>query len=82
MAKAAAKDRQPLATVTIDEERCKGCNLCVQVCPPGGLHLSVDRFNTRGYRPIELSPGCTGCEMCYRICPDFVFEVYRGAVSN
>lgn len=66
------------ATVTIDEERCKGCSLCVVVCPPNVLHLAADRYNVKGYRPIELDPGCTGCEMCYRICPDYVFEVYRG----
>lgn len=72
----------PVATVTINEERCKGCNLCVDVCPPKVLQLAGDRYNDRGYRPIELTPGCTGCEMCYRICPDFVFEVYRGRTPN
>ncbi len=64
--------------VTIDEERCKGCGLCVAVCPPHVLSLSELRYNSRGYRPIELADGCTGCEMCYRMCPDMVFEVYRG----
>lgn len=64
--------------VTIDEERCKGCAMCVAVCPPQVLHLADSRYNSRGYRPIELQSGCTGCEMCYRICPDYVFEVYRG----
>lgn len=71
-----------VATVTINEERCKGCNLCAIVCPPQVLRLADDRYNGRGYHPIELSPGCTGCEMCYRICPDFVFEVYRGRASE
>ena len=69
---------EPKGFVSIDEERCKGCAMCVTVCPPQVLQLAVDRYNSRGYRPIELLPGCTGCEMCYRICPDFVFEVYRG----
>ena len=64
--------------VKIDEERCKGCSLCVGVCPPKVLSLAEGRYNLRGYRPIELHEGCTGCEMCYRVCPDYVFEVYRG----
>jgi 2-oxoglutarate ferredoxin oxidoreductase subunit delta len=66
------------ATVTIDEERCKGCSLCIAFCPPNVLQLATNRYNEAGYPPIELKEGCTGCEMCYRVCPDFVFEVYRG----
>ncbi len=66
------------AMVTIDEERCKGCGLCIGVCPPKVLALSETRYNSRGYSPIEVEEGCTGCEMCYRMCPDLVFEVYRG----
>lgn len=65
------------ALVTIDEERCKGCALCIEVCPPKVLSLSETRYNSRGYSPIEVKEGCTGCEMCYRMCPDLVFEVYR-----
>lgn len=66
------------AMVTIDEERCKGCGLCVVVCSPKVLSLSKARYNSRGYSPIEVKEGCTGCELCYRMCPDLVFEVYRG----
>ena len=69
--------RQP-ATVTIDIEACKGCELCVPVCPPRVLVMS-ETPNGMGYRFPILLDGCTGCELCYRICPDFCFEVYRGA---
>jgi 2-oxoglutarate ferredoxin oxidoreductase subunit delta len=69
--------RQP-ATVTIDVERCKGCELCVPVCPPRVLVMS-ETPNAMGYRFPLLLEGCTGCELCYRVCPDFCFEVYRGA---
>ncbi|HSV05164.1 MAG TPA: 4Fe-4S dicluster domain-containing protein [Candidatus Binatus sp.] len=69
--------RQP-ATVTIDVETCKGCVLCVDVCPPHVLVMSED-VNRMGYRYPILLDGCTGCELCFKICPDYCFEVYRGA---
>src|SRR5439155_25089046 len=72
--------RQP-ATVTIDIETCKGCVLCVEVCPPRVLVMSEDT-NRMGYRYPLLLDGCTGCELCYKICPDYCFEVYRGAAAG
>jgi 2-oxoglutarate ferredoxin oxidoreductase subunit delta len=73
--------RQP-ATVTIDVERCKGCVLCVDVCPPHVLVMTEHEVNQIGYRYPLLLDGCTGCELCFRICPDFCFEVYRGAEAG
>ncbi len=68
--------RQP-ATVAIDVEACKGCALCVPVCPPRVLVMS-EAVNAMGYRVPLLLDGCTGCELCHRVCPDFCFTVYRG----
>lgn len=67
-------------TVVIEVDRCKGCELCTTVCPQGILHMSRDRFNARGYRPVELvdpEQKCTGCALCALICPDVVLTVYR-----
>ena len=65
--------------VVVDEDRCKGCGLCVTVCPAEILQLAEGRFNAKGYWPVEVTdPGkCTGCAMCATICPDVVFTVYR-----
>ena len=65
--------------VTLEVDRCKGCELCVPVCPPKILELSVTDFNKKGYRPIEVTDmdECTGCRVCAIICPDVVFTVYR-----
>lgn len=62
--------------VVMDLERCKGCELCIDVCPPSVLAMS-DEHNTSGFRVPVLAEGCTGCSACQMICPDFVFEVYR-----
>ena len=79
MVKKAKKGR-----ITIDRELCKGCYLCISVCPNGVITVS-DELNQRGYYPAEFietndkkkKPGCTGCAMCATICPDVVIEVYR-----
>ena len=69
------------ATVTIDQELCKGCVLCVDVCPPRVL-VMADDVNAKGYRFPRLLEGCTGCELCAKVCPDFVIDVYRGVAGE
>ena len=63
-------------TVTIDVEQCKGCELCIPVCPPNVLDMSA-AVNAKGFRYPLLRPGCTGCAACVMVCPDFCFEVYK-----
>lgn len=63
-------------TVTIEVERCKGCELCIPACRPGVLSMSVAQ-NGHGFAYPLLEPGCTACKACFEVCPDFVFEVYR-----
>jgi 2-oxoglutarate ferredoxin oxidoreductase subunit delta len=64
-------------TVVIDVDACKGCDLCVDACPPGVLIMTDHLRNARGYRYPELRPGCTACRACAQICPDFVFQVWK-----
>jgi 2-oxoglutarate ferredoxin oxidoreductase subunit delta len=66
-------------TLVIDIEACKGCELCIDACPPHVLVMTDQVVNTRGYRYPELLPGCIACQACTAICPDFVFQVYRYA---
>jgi 2-oxoglutarate ferredoxin oxidoreductase subunit delta len=67
-----------VAKIVINEERCKGCELCVNACPRGILALA-DRFNNQGYRPVEIRDAekCIGCKFCAIMCPDVVIEVYK-----
>jgi 2-oxoglutarate ferredoxin oxidoreductase subunit delta len=64
-------------TVVIDIQACKGCDLCIDACPPQVLVMTVHELNDRGYRYPQLLAGCTGCKACSQICPDFVFQVYK-----
>ncbi len=68
-------------TITIDENRCKGCELCTGVCPKDVI-VMADYFTPRGYRPARLVDPkglCTGCLLCSTICPDVAITVYRDA---
>ena len=62
------------------EERCKGCELCVDACPKKIIGMT-ERINRQGYRPAGIKEEdmkhCIGCALCARICPDAVIEVYK-----
>lgn len=69
-------------SIVIDEDRCKGCELCTAVCPFDLVHIA-NHFNVKGYLPSTLvDPGgkCTGCTLCARMCPDVAITVYREGV--
>lgn len=63
--------RSPVGgVVVIDAEECKGCGLCVEVCPPGVLQIS-EALNRMGYHPAEYKGvECTGCGVCFYVCPE------------
>ena len=65
-----------MAKVVIDREWCKGCGLCVQVCPKEGL-VQEAALNAKGYFPAKHceTVECTGCGMCVLVCPDMAIEI-------
>lgn len=68
-----------MARIEIDQDRCKGCELCTIPCPKELVKMS-DHFNRKGYRTSELvdpDGRCTGCAMCAVMCPDTAITVYR-----
>ncbi|HBF42112.1 MAG TPA: 4Fe-4S ferredoxin [Desulfobacteraceae bacterium] len=71
--------------INIERDLCKGCYLCISVCPNDLIVIS-EKLNQKGYYPAEFIQAddaknghkCTGCAMCAIICPDLAIEVYRG----
>ena len=46
-----------MAKATFDENRCKGCELCVSVCPKKIVVMAEDRINEKGYHPATVEIG-------------------------
>jgi indolepyruvate ferredoxin oxidoreductase beta subunit len=61
-----------LGPVSLDiiEAWCKGCDICVKMCPERCLVLN-------GREVVELTDPalCTGCRICEVLCPDFAIRV-------
>ncbi len=64
--------------ITIDRERCKGCEFCIAFCPKKAIKMGAD-FNAAGYHPAVFidERECTGCGFCYQVCPEVAIEVYK-----
>ena len=68
-----------VGAIVVNEERCKGCSLCVVACPKDVIALTDRKVNVNGYpfaitaRPDE----CIGCTACGIVCPDGCITVYR-----
>lgn len=63
----------------IDEILCKGCELCVSVCPKKIIELNRQKINAKGYNPAYVTDmtQCTACAMCAAICPDSAIKVEK-----
>lgn len=68
-----------MAKLTITNELCKGCGLCVGACPKNILAVSNSQTNAKGYFFVEeLDPSkCIGCAFCAIMCPDCVIKVEK-----
>lgn len=68
-----------MGRLMINKNACKGCGLCVIVCPKKILRLSERELNEKGYNPVEITDAqeCTACAACARMCPDLVFTVEK-----
>ncbi len=68
-----------MAKVTFISEKCKGCGLCVNVCPKQIIKMNEHDLNQKGYYPAEITDmdKCIGCAFCAAICPDCVIIVEK-----
>ncbi len=61
------------ALIWLHKAWCKGCALCVDVCPKDCLEMDES-----GLLPRLTDPKlCTSCGMCEYLCPDFAIFVLQ-----
>ena len=68
-----------MAKVTFQTDLCKGCGLCVNACPKGGLTIDTSNINKKGYSPAVMAAEdkCIGCAFCATMCPDCIITVEK-----
>jgi len=55
--------KETKTVVTIDEQVCIGCTLCIQACPVDAIVGAAKHMHT------VLEDECTGCDLCIPVCP-------------
>ena len=55
---------------------CKGCDICVKLCPERCLSLDKKQVAV-----LTKPDACTGCRVCEWLCPDFAITVRQTAVG-
>lgn len=61
---------QVITDLKVTEEWCKGCDICVKMCPERCL-----RLNDQLIAELAEPDKCTGCRMCEWLCPDFAIKI-------
>ena len=54
-------------TVVVDEQRCRGCGRCIEICPYRAVSFKPNEVG--GWHAIVDEALCKGCGNCISICP-------------
>ena len=62
--------RQKLKEIEINQDWCKGCAICVKLCPKQVLEL-----DTKEKATVVRPEDCIVCKLCELRCPDLAITV-------
>ena len=70
------KKRTKCWKVELRQDWCKGCYLCIEVCPIEGIFSRSEEIGERGFQVVTVDPeNCTGCMLCELLCPDLAITI-------
>lgn len=63
-------------SLVVNETWCKGCRICVDLCPTNTLEMieARDRWEGAIVKVVNMD-ACNGCGLCEVQCPDFAISV-------
>lgn len=64
--------RQKLKEIVINRDWCKGCAICVKLCPKQVLEL-----DSKGTATVVRPEDCIVCMLCELRCPDLAITVLK-----
>ncbi len=66
-----------LYKLVVNEHWCKGCRICVDLCPTKTLDMvaSPDRWEGVIVKVVNME-ACNGCGICEVECPDFAIAIF------
>lgn len=65
--------------IVIIADKCKGCGICISVCPKNVLGMDTVLVNRKGYHPVSAicEEECIACANCAVMCPDGIINIYK-----
>lgn len=75
---AESKHQARSVEIEIDDDLCKGCEICVTFCPLRVFEKS-EQLNRRGYHvPVIVNPdACNACRLCDLLCPELAIIITK-----
>ncbi|MCD8036192.1 MAG: 4Fe-4S binding protein [Clostridiales bacterium] len=65
--------------VTVDFERCKECEYCLNFCPKKTILKKSESVNKKGYYGVIAAnlEDCIACGICATMCPEGAIKVEK-----
>ncbi len=62
--------------IDVDTFLCKGCGICVEMCPRKVYEWSKELSEKGVHYPVPVhAEKCVKCKLCELLCPDFAISV-------